>query len=261
MAWGHTQSGLRPGGRASPYLASTIQSMNTQPVAIVTAASQGIGAACARRLSKDGFRIALMSRSESIHDVAREVDGLGIQGDLTDPIDINHLVGKTLEHYGRLDSVVVNTGHLPKGPLLELSDENWQDGMNMVLMSVARIARAAVPAMRACGAKGTITCISGAASREVMDEFPVSTVMRSGLTAFVRMAARQWAPDVRVNSVLPGFVDSYEVSPEFMETIPTGRSATTDEIASLVSFLSTSESSYVTGESICIDGGMTKAIR
>lgn len=235
--------------------------MNTQPVAIVTAASQGIGAACARRLSRDGFRLAVMSRGDSIHEIAKEVDGLGLQGDLTDAVDINHLVGRTLEHYGRLDSVVINTGHLPKGPLLELTDENWMDGMDMVLMSVARLTRAAVPAMRTCGAAGTITCISGAASREVMDEFPISTVMRSGLTAFVRMAARQWAPDVRINSVLPGFVDSYDVTPEFMATIPTNRAATTDEIASLVSFLSTSESSYVTGESICIDGGMTKAIR
>ena len=154
LAWRLPQSRLRPGWRASPDLVPTIQIMNTQPVAIVTAASQGIGAACARRLSRDGFRLALMSRSESIHDVAKEVDGLGLQGDLTDPIDINHLVGKTLEHYGRLDSVVINTGHLPKGPLLELTDDNWQEGMNMVLMSVARITRAAVPAMRAWGPGG-----------------------------------------------------------------------------------------------------------
>jgi len=133
--------------------------------------------------------------------------------------------------------------------------------MDMVLLSFMRIASAAVPAMRACGADGSIVCISGAAAREVMDDFPISTVLRSGLTALVRLAARQWAPDIRVNSVLPGFVDSYEVSAEILKTIPAGKAATTDQIADIVAYLCSSSSSYITGESLCADGGMTTAIR
>lgn len=235
--------------------------MSDAPVAIVTAASKGIGAACARRLAGDGFRVAVMSRSEAGQVVADEIGGIAFQGDLADAKDITRFIETTVEHYGRIDVAALSTGHLPRGPLLDLTDKDWRDGLDMVLLSVLRIARAAVPVMRSCGANGSIVCISGAAAREVMDDFPVSTVLRSGLTALVRMAARQWAPDVRVNAVLPGFVDSYEVSPEIVAQIPTGRPATTAEMASIVAFLCSPEAAYVTGESICADGGMTTAIR
>ena len=235
--------------------------MSDTPVAIVTAASKGIGAACARRLAADGFRVSIMSRSNAGQVLAEELGGIAFQGDLTQADDITAFIEKTLKQYGRLDVAALSTGHLPRGPLLDLTDEDWTTGLDMVLLSVLRIARAAVPAMRSCGAKGSIVCISGAAAREVMDDFPVSTVLRSGLTALVRMAARQWAPDIRVNAVLPGFVDSYDVSPEIVAQIPTGRPATTDEIASIVAFLCSPNAAYVTGESICADGGMTTAIR
>ena len=168
--------------------------MSDAPVAIVTAASKGIGAACARRLAGDGFRVAVMSRSEAGQAIADEIGGIAIQGDMTNPDDIARFVTDTVDHYGRLDVAALSAGHLPRGPLLDLTDKDWRDGLDMVLLSFMRIARAAVPAMRACGAKGSIVCISGAAAREVMDDFPVSTVLRSGLTALVRMAARQWAP-------------------------------------------------------------------
>ncbi|MCH2152859.1 MAG: SDR family oxidoreductase [Phycisphaerales bacterium] len=235
--------------------------MSNQPVAIVTAASKGIGAACARRLAEDGFRVALMSRSPAIKDIADELGGLAIEGDMMKADDIERFIAATVDHYGRLDVAALSAGHLPRGPLLDLTDEDWRNGLDMVLLSVMRIARAAVPAMRACGAEGSIVCISGAAAREVMDDFPISTVLRSGLTALVRMAARQWAPDIRVNSVLPGFVDSYDVSSEILATIPVGKVATTRQIADIVAYLCSRASSYVTGESICADGGMTTAIR
>ena len=235
--------------------------MSETPVAIVTAASKGIGAACARRLASDGFQVAVMSRSDGGQAIADEIGGFAIRGDMTRADDVDRLLAATLEKYGRLDAVALNTGHLPTGPLLELSDDDWQAGMDMVLLSLMRVARAAVPAMRACGAKGSIVCTSGAAAREVMDNYPISTVLRSGLTAMVRMAARQWAPDIRVNAVLPGFVKTFDVPTEIIEKIPMGRAASTDEMASLVSFLCSDAASYVTGESICADGGMTTAIR
>ena len=235
--------------------------MTTSPVAIVTAASKGIGAACARRLAADGFRIAVMSRSDAVQAVADEVGGIAIQGDVTKADDMERVVATTVEHYGRLDAVALSTGHLPQGALLDLTDDDWQAGLDLVILSVMRLARAAVPAMRACQAEGSIVCISGAAAREVMDKFPVSTVLRAGLSGMIRLAARQWAPDVRINAVLPGYVDSYDVPPELAAQIPVGRPATTGEIADIVSFLCSSASRYVTGESICADGGFTTAIR
>ena len=161
---------------------------------------------------------------------------------------------------GRLDAVIINTGHLPTGALLDLTDEDWLVGLDMVLLSVMRIARLAVPLMRESGG-GAIICTSVAAAREVMDNYPISTVMRSGLTAMVRLAARQWAPDIRVNAVMPGFVSTFEVPDDIVAQIPAGRAAEPTELAGLMAWLCSDDARYVTGESICMDGGLTRAVR
>ncbi|MCH2135023.1 MAG: SDR family oxidoreductase [Phycisphaerales bacterium] len=231
----------------------------SERVAIVTAASKGIGAACARRLSADGWKVALMSRSDGAMEVADTIGGVAMRGSITQVDDLERLVATAMDRWGRLDAVVANCGHLPVGDLLELTDDDWRHGFDMVLLSVQRLARFAVPAMRRSGG-GAMTCISGAAAKDVMEAFPISTVLRSGLGAWVRLAARAWAPEVRVNAVLPGFVDSYEVSDEILQQIPFDRSASVDEIASTVAWLSGAGSSYVTGESLRVDGGLTRSI-
>lgn len=228
-------------------------------VAIVTAASQGIGEACARRLAGDGWKVALMSRSDRVLQVAESIEGLGVQGSITEVEDLEHIVASTHERWGRLDAVVANCGHLPTGDLLSLTDDQWHHGVDMVLLSVQRLARVAVEAMRASGG-GSMTCISGAAAKEVMPAYPLSTILRAGLSAYVRLAAKQWAPDVRINAVLPGFVDSYDVSDEVLAMIPFDRPARVAEIANVVAFLSGDGASYVTGESIRVDGGLTSAV-
>jgi NAD(P)-dependent dehydrogenase (short-subunit alcohol dehydrogenase family) len=233
--------------------------MSNQPVALVTAASKGIGAACARRLAAGGYRVALLSRSETGRTLADEIGGVWVQGDLTCPQDIASLVDAAAG-WGRLDAAVINTGHLATGPLLELTDEDWRSGLDMVLLGVMRVARLAVPHMQQSGG-GAIVCTSGAAAREVMDDYPISTVLRSGLTALVRLAARQWAPDVRVNAVMPGFVSTFDVPEEIVAKIPSGRAADPDELAGLMAWLCSDEARYLTGESICMDGGLTRAIR
>ena len=130
----------------------------------------------------------------------------------------------------------------------------------MVLLSVMRVGKLAVPLMRQSGG-GSIVCTSGAAAREVMDNYPVSTVLRSGLTAMIRMAARQWAPDVRINAVMPGFVSTFDVPDEIVAQIPAGRAADASELAGLMAWLCSDEARYITGESICMDGGLTRAVR
>ncbi len=233
--------------------------MNERPVAIVTAASKGIGAACARRLAAGGYRVALMSRSDAGGAIADEIGGVWVQGDLTRDADIAALV-EAAATWGRLDAAIVNTGHLATGPLLDLTDDDWRSGLDMVLLSVMRLATRAVPLMKDSGG-GAIICTSGAAAREVMDDYPLSTVLRSGLTALVRLAARQWAPDVRINAVMPGFVETFDVPPEIVAQIPAGRAADPSELAGLMAWLCSDEARYVTGESICMDGGLTRAVR
>lgn len=233
--------------------------MSKQPVAVVTAASKGIGASCARRLAADGHRVILMSRTEAGNAIASEIGGTWIRGDLTSAKDVESLLD-VARQAGRLDAVIINTGHLPTGALLDLTDEDWLAGLDMVLLSVMRIARLAVPLMRQSGG-GAIICTSGAAAREVMDNYPISTVMRSGLTAMVRLAARQWAPDIRVNAVMPGFVSTFEVPDDIVAQIPAGRAADPTELAGLMAWLCSDDARYVTGESICMDGGLTRAVR
>ncbi|HJO15423.1 MAG TPA: SDR family oxidoreductase [Phycisphaerales bacterium] len=234
--------------------------MSDQPVAIVTAASKGIGAACVRRLAADGYRVALMSRSDAGAALAEEISGVWVQGDLTVDDDIASLVEAAASNWGRLDATIINTGHLPTGQLLDVTDEQWGEGLDMVLLSVMRVARRVVPIMRAAGG-GAIVCTSGAAAREVMENYPISTVFRSGLTALVRLAARQWAPDVRVNAVMPGFVGTFDVPEAIISQIPAGRTAEPCEVAGLMAWLCSDEARYVTGESICMDGGLTRAVR
>ena len=225
----------------------------------MTAASQGIGAACVRRLAADGYRVALLSRSDAGSTLADEVGGTWVQGDLTSDASIASLV-EAAAAWGRLDAAIVNTGHLPTGPLLDLSDEDWRAGLDMVLLSVMRLAKRAVPLMQASGG-GAMVCTSGAAARDVMDDYPISTVLRSGLTALVRLAARQWAPDVRINAVMPGFVGTFDVPDDIVAQIPAGRAAEPSELAALMAWLCSDEARYVTGESICMDGGLTRAVR
>ncbi len=233
--------------------------MSDSKIALITAASRGIGAGCARSMAADGWSLVLMSRSDACDALAAELGATAVRGSIDCAKDLERAVAETVDQHGRLDAVVANCGHLPVGDLLSLTDEQWHYALDMVQLSVMRLARIAVPAMRRTGG-GSITCISGAAAREVMPAYPMSTVLRAGLRAFVRLAAREWAPDVRVNAVLPGFVETFDVPEDIVAQIPMDRPAQPEEIGALVTWLSSDAASYVTGESICADGGLTRAV-
>jgi NAD(P)-dependent dehydrogenase (short-subunit alcohol dehydrogenase family) len=234
--------------------------MSDSKVAIVTAAGSGIGAACARRLAADGYTPVLLSPSGSAVEVANDLGGDGFEGSVTEPDDLAALVETTVERYGRIDAVVNNTGHPATGDLLDISDEEWHEGLDLVLLNTVRMARLVTPIMAEEGG-GAIVNISTFSAFEPSSEFPVSSVLRAGLGSFTKLYADQYAADgIRMNTVQPGFVDSYEVDEETRAQIPMGRPARTDEIADTVAYLLSPAASYLTGQNIRVDGGLTESL-
>lgn len=229
-------------------------------IAIVTAAGSGIGAACAHKLDEEGYRPVLLSPSGSAVEVANDLGGDGFEGSVTDPDDLAALVETTYERYGRIDAVVNNTGHPPIGDLLDITDEEWHDGLDLVLLNTVRMARLVTPIMEEQG-RGSIVNISTFSAFEPSIEFPVLSVLRAGLGCFTKLYADQYAATgIRMNTVQPGFVDSYEVDEETSAQIPMQRPARTEEIADVVAYLLSPESSYITGQNVRVDGGLTASV-
>lgn len=234
-------------------------SLNARPVAIVTAASRGMGAACARRLSRDGYDLVLMSSSDGCETLAQELGGTAVVGSVTDVQALESVVDRAMTTYGRIDAVVNNTGHPPKGALLEISDDDWHVGLDLVVLNVVRMARLVTPQMAAQGG-GAIVNISATGAIEPSSMFPVSSSLRAGLSAFTKLYASTHAADgIRMNSVLPGFIDSYPEHAEIVADIPVGRYGSVDEIAGTVAFLLSDDAGYITGRNLAVDGGLLRS--
>jgi NAD(P)-dependent dehydrogenase (short-subunit alcohol dehydrogenase family) len=232
----------------------------TDRVALVTAAGRGMGAAIARRLAADGYRLGLMSPSGAATDLAEELGGFGIAGSVTATSDLAQLVSGALERYGRIDSVVNHTGHPPKGPLLEIPDEDWHQGLDLVMLNVVRMARLVTPVMVRQGG-GAIVNISTFAVFEPSPVFPVSAALRAALASFTKLFADEYAAaGVRMNNVLPGYIDSLPETEERRNAIPMGRYGTVAEIADTVAFLLAADSGYITGQNLRVDGGLTRSV-
>jgi NAD(P)-dependent dehydrogenase (short-subunit alcohol dehydrogenase family) len=237
----------------------SVPGMTDRKVALVTAASRGMGAAIARRLAADGYDLALMSRSEDVVALAEEVGAVAVTGSVAVADDLRRLVDAGNEAFGRIDCVVSNTGHPPKGDLLSIGDDEWHAGLDLVLLNTVRLARLVTPAMIRQGG-GSFVNISAFGAVEPSLDFPVSSVLRAGLGAFVKLYADRYGEaGVRMNSVLPGFVDSYEVDEATLGRIPLGRAGSVADVASVVSFLLSDDSRYITGQSVRVDGGLTRS--
>ena len=234
--------------------------MSDKKAAIVTAAGKGMGAAIARELAADGYAVSLLSVSEAAVELAEELGGIGMSGSVTDPADLATLVQRTTDAFGRIDAVVNNTGHPPKGPLLEISDEQWHAGLDLAVLNVVRMARLVTPMMQAAGG-GSIVNISTFAAYEPDPGFPVSASLRAALGSFAKLYADTYAADgIRMNNVLPGFIESYPVDENTVARIPMGRAGSVEEIAKTVAFLLSDGAGYITGQNIKVDGGITRSV-
>ena len=233
--------------------------LTPQAVAIVTAASRGIGAACVRQLAADGYRVVLMARSQRVYSVAEEVDGLAIRGDLTQPHDIARLLQAVDERCGRLDLLVNNAGDAARGDPESLPDAAWMAGYELLFMSVLRATREALPLLRVSGG-GAIVNISAADGLEPTLMFPISGAMRAAVSALTKLLARRLAGErIRVNSVLPWVV--LDPANEWQSSeIPLSRAATHEEVAQVVSFLGSPAGSYLTGVNLPVDGGWSRGL-
>jgi NAD(P)-dependent dehydrogenase (short-subunit alcohol dehydrogenase family) len=230
-------------------------------VAIVTAAGSGMGAACARELASQGYAVALMSPSGRAEDLAKELGGLGLTSSVTEEADLESLVGETLERYGRIDGVVNSTGHPASGEILDLTDEQWHEALDLVVLNVVRIARLVTPVMLQQGG-GAFVNISTFSAFEPSPVFPLSSSsLRAALAGFTKLYADRYAAEgVRMNNILPGFIESFEIDKETRRSIPMQRRGSLAEIAKTAAFLLSSDSGYITGQNVRVDGGLTRSV-
>ena len=234
--------------------------MTDHKTVIVTAAGSGMGAAIARKLAEDGYKVAILSSSGKGETLAQELGGVGLTGSNLDPAALEAIVHRAMAKWGRIDAVVNSAGHGPKGPVLDLTDEDWHLGLDVYLMNVIRMTRLVVPIMEKAGG-GSIVNISTYATFEPEAAFPTSGVFRAGLAAFSKLVADKYAPaGIRINNLLHGFIDSRPEKEEFRARIPMGRYGTVAEIANAAAFLVSDKSSYMTGQNIRVDGGITRSV-
>ena len=234
--------------------------MAVEKVALITAGGSGMGADAARRLAADGFRVGVLSSSGKGEALGEELGGFGVTGSNLSPEDLGKLVGGAKDRWGRVDVLVNSAGHGPKGPVLEISDEDWHMGMEVYLMNVIRPSRLVAPLMQAQGG-GTIVNISTFAAFEPDPLFPTSGVFRAGLAAFSKLFADKYAADnIRMNNLLPGFIDSLPETEDRRARIPLGRYGRAGEVSSLISWLASEEGGYMTGQNLRIDGGLTRSV-
>ena len=234
--------------------------MSKGKVAIVTAGGSGMGAAAARRLAADGFDVSILSSSGKGEALAESLGGLGVTGSNQSAADLQRLVELTLARWGRIDVLVNSAGHGPRAPVLDLTDAQWHAGMDTYLMNVIRPTRLVAPHMAAAGG-GAIINISTAWAFEPSAMFPTSAVFRAGLAAFTQLFADEYAArNVRMNNVLPGWIDSLPATEERRQSVPMRRYGTSEEIAATIAFLASSGAGYITGQNLRVDGGLMRSV-
>ncbi|ATI44048.1 3-oxoacyl-ACP reductase (plasmid) [Pacificitalea manganoxidans] len=234
--------------------------MTAEKVALITAGGSGMGAGAARRLAADGYKVGILSSSGKGEALATTLGGFGVTGSNQSVEDLGRLVDGAMERWGRVDVLVNSAGHGPKGAILEITDEDWHSGLDVYLLNVIRPTRLVTPIMAAQGG-GAIINISTFAAFEPDPLFPTSGIFRAGLAGFAKLYADMYAAqNIRMNNVLPGFINSLPETEDRRTRIPMGRYGKEEEVSSLISWLASDGGGYVTGQNWRIDGGLTRGV-
>lgn len=233
--------------------------MTAEKVAVVIGAGSGIGADAARRLASDGFNVALLTSSGKGEALAETLGGTSVTGSNRSADDIERICTAALERWGRIDVLVNSAGHAAAGAVSTLTDADWHEALETYLLNVVRAARVVLPAMTDQGG-GAIINISSFAAFEPDIDFPTSGAMRAALANFTKLFSDQHgAENIRMNNVMPGFIDTFEIEPARAARIPLGRYGRVEEVSALISWLASEDGSYMTGQNIHLDGGMTRS--
>ena len=228
--------------------------------AILIAAGSGMGADAAKFLASKNYNIAILSSSGKGEKLAKSLGGIGYTGSNFSEKDIKSLVDKAFSQWGRVDVLINSAGHGPKGGILEITDNQWKIGMETYFLNVVRATRIITPIMQK-QKNGSIINISSFATFEPDENFPTSGVFRAGLSSFTKLYSNIYAKDnIRMNNVLPGFINSLPEKDEFIKKIPLNRYGKVNEVSSLIELLASDAGAYITGQNIRIDGGITKSV-
>ncbi len=231
-----------------------------EKIAAFIASGTGMGADAAKHLHSKGYNIAIMSSSGKGEKLANQLGGLGFTGSNLLSKDINYFIEKVYKNYGKIDVLVNSAGHGPKGEILEINDEEWFRGMEVYFLNVVRASRAITPIMQK-QKNGSIINISTFAIFEPEESFPTSGVFRSGLSSFTKIYSNKYAKDnIRMNNILPGFIDSLPLKEDFLKRIPLNRYGKVSEISAVVEMLASEGGGYITGQNIRVDGGITRSV-
>lgn len=234
--------------------------ITTKKVALITAGGSGMGAAAARKLAADGYHVAILSSSGKGEALAKELGGIGVTGSNLINEDVQRLVDLAMQQWGRIDALVNSAGHGPRAPILDITDEDWHKGLEVYFLSAVRAIRLVTPIMVAQGS-GAIVNISTSWVTQPTALFPTSTAFRASLGAFTKIFSDDYAAKgVRINNVLPGWIDSLPEVDERRESVPMGRYGTSEEVASTIAFLLSEAAGYITGQNIRVDGGVIRFV-
>ena len=253
----------------------------TGKTALVTAASEGLGLACAVRLAEAGCRVAIVARNSTkldaalrqIEQAARGSAPVAIETDLADRDRTEALFDAAADQLGGIDMLIINSGHMPYGGFEEIADADWYQAFELMLMSALRLSRRAAAHMRARG-RGDIVLLSAAGAKHPSSQLVLSNVMRAGLASLAKSIADELAPaDIRVNVVAPGYFDTgrvrrrvddlvatealdrHEAARRVAGALPLGRLGTAAELGDLVAFVLSRRAGFMTGATVLIDGG------
>jgi 3-oxoacyl-[acyl-carrier protein] reductase len=250
-------------------------------VAIVGGASSGMGRSCAMALAREGASVALFARrAEPLDDAVTEIESLGtgasalaVAGDSSQPGDLEALVARTLERFGKLDIVVNNSGGPPAGGFEDFDDDAWRAAWDLTLMSTLRLTRLALPELRKSG-RGRVVNITSSAVKEPSEGLLLSNTYRPGVIGWAKTLSQDEGPHgITVNSIAPGYIDTERMKSLYAggadpegdrrrdeALIPARRFGDPDEIGDLCAFLCSTRAGYLNGITILVDGGLAKGL-